>query len=268
MPAVKHIISWSGGKDSTATVILMKEHKEELLSAGDEVVVLFTEVMFDKKNHVSGHNPDIIDFIYEKKTIFEGWGFEVEILHAAKDYLDIFYHKLKRSPDAERVGLTHGFVPAGICAVKRECKLKPIDDYKSSLDDYVEYIGIAADETDRLRSMHKIPNVVSLLEKYHVTEKDAKELCIRYNMLSPQYTMPGQARDGCWFCSNAKLCEHKAIREKNRAAWDRYVALENVPNLAYRRWNPYSEETLHQRDQFLQRGYRQMTIFEHLSDTA
>ena len=263
---VRHIISWSGGKDSTATVILFKEHQKELIKEGDEVIILFSEVMFDKKNKISGHNPDIIRFIYDKKKIFESWGFKVNILHSDKDYLDVFYHKLKRSPDPKRVGLTHGFVPSGICAVKRDCKLKPITKwYKDNPGEKIQYIGIATDEPSRLESLHKQENTVSLLEKYNFTEEDAKNLCIEYDMLSPQYTFEGQKRDGCWFCPNAKLCEHRAIMEQMPKAWRKYVSLENTPNLAYPKWNPYTKETLHQRDELLRYGYKQMSIFEYIA---
>ena len=85
-----HVISWSGGKDSTATILLFREHERELLREGDTVTILFAEVMFDRKNNISGHNPDIIEFIYQKKKIFESWGYNVEILRADKDYLDVF----------------------------------------------------------------------------------------------------------------------------------------------------------------------------------
>ncbi len=248
--SINHVISWSGGKDSTATVILFHEHENELLKPGDTVTILFAEVMFDKANNISGHNPDIINFIYEKKQIFESWGYNVQILRAEKDYLDVFWHKLKRSPDPERVGKTWGFTPAGICAIKRDCKLKPINDwYKENPGNIVQYVGIALDEPKRLEALKKIDNTVSLLEKYGYTESDAMELCEQYNMVSPQYHLDESIkRDGCWFCEHAKLCEHKAIKERYPDAWNQYVSLEDVPDLAYTRWNRYSDETLHDRD--------------------
>lgn len=49
----------------------MHEHEKEILSPGDKVTIIFSEVMFDKANNISGHNPEIISFIYEKKKIFE-----------------------------------------------------------------------------------------------------------------------------------------------------------------------------------------------------
>ncbi len=254
---MNHVISWSGGKDSTATVILMHEHEKEILNPGDKVTILFAEIMFDNEHNISGINPDVIDFIYKTKVKFESWGYNVQILRSKKDFLDVFYHKLKRSPDPLRVGLTHGF-PAGVkgkCAIKRDCKLKPINDwFENNTEDIIQYVGIAIDEPDRLVSLHKKPGFVSLLERYNYTEADARALCEEYDMLSPQYAMNGgkQGRDGCWFCPNAKYCEHKAIYERHPEAWKKYVALEDTPNLGYPKWNCYTSETLKERDMLIQ----------------
>ena len=77
-----HIIAWSGGKDSTATIILFHEHYDEIVHMGDTVTILFAEVMYDNHRNISGHNPEIIKFIYEKARIFRSWGFNVEIIRA------------------------------------------------------------------------------------------------------------------------------------------------------------------------------------------
>ena len=272
---VNHVISWSGGKDSTATVILFHEHEKELMNPGDKVTILFAEVMYDLKRNISGHNPDIIKFIYEKKKVFESWGYEVKILRAKKDFLSNFYHKLSRSPNPERVGKTWGFVPSGMCAIKRDCKLKPIKDWEKAniKNNSIQYVGIALDEPKRLESLYKQPNTFSLLDKYGYTEKDAYRLCEKYDMVSPQYTLPGVTRDGCWFCPNAKLCEHRMIYEKMPNIWNEYVALEKTPNLAYPKWNCFSKQTLAERDQIVKEitlkednpsEYKQMTIAEWL----
>lgn len=264
-----HIISWSGGKDSTGSIILLHEYEKEILKPGDKVIILFSEVMFDK--NISGINPEIINFIYDKKRIFESWGYEVNILRAKKTYLDIFYHKLKRSPIPERIGMTWGFGPCvkGMCSIKRDLKLKPMIDWKKDhIDiDQTEYIGLALDEPKRLRSMHESnPNAMSLLEKYQFIENDAKDLCIKYNMLSPQYSLNDgkQGRDGCWFCPYAKLCEHELIARVHPTAWRKYVSLENEKNLAYPKWNCYTDETLHDRDEQIRCGGHQITIEEFL----
>lgn len=65
----------SGGKDSTASIVLAHENKELL------DIIVFAEVMFDKENNISGENVRHIDFVYNKaKPVFESWGYEVKIL--------------------------------------------------------------------------------------------------------------------------------------------------------------------------------------------
>jgi len=193
----KHVISWSGGKDSTATIILFHEHEDELLSEGEDVIILYCEVMFDAKNGISGTNPEIRRFIYSKKKIFESWGYTVEIIRADgkyKDFLDVFYHPLGKKAAPEKVGKKHGFpLPKGKCAIKRELKEMPIKEWKKqNKGEMLEYIGIAIDERERLESMHKEQNKASLLEKYGYSEDDARAICVRYDMLSPQYELEGQ----------------------------------------------------------------------------
>ena len=82
MLLLKYICSWSGGKDSTASIILAHEHNEPL------DIILFSEVMFDKQRNISGENPRHIDFIKNVgKPLFESWGYKVEVLKADTDYL-------------------------------------------------------------------------------------------------------------------------------------------------------------------------------------
>lgn len=68
---MKHIASWSGGKDSTASIILAHEHNEPL------DLIIFSEVMYDE--NISGELPEHIDFIKNKAIpVFESWGFETK----------------------------------------------------------------------------------------------------------------------------------------------------------------------------------------------
>lgn len=267
-----HVISWSGGKDSTASVILFKEHQKELMQPGDKVVLLFSEVMFDLRNNISGHNPDVIKFIYEAKTVFETWGFEVNILHAEKDFLDFFHHRMGKSRKyPEHEGMTYGFPASGICGVKRDLKLKPIEKWKKEHKGtpHTDYVGIAIDEPTRLESLHKQKGTISLLERYGYTEQMARELCEKYNLLSPQYSLSfSQKRDGCWMCPWAKLEEHEAIYKAHPKAWKQYVALENEPNLAYPKWNALLKQTLHERDEQIRFGYKQLNLFELFGNSS
>ena len=66
---MKTIQSWSGGKDSTASIILEHFHG---LPPSD---IIFSEVMFDKQRGISGELPEHIDFVKHKAIpIFKQWG--------------------------------------------------------------------------------------------------------------------------------------------------------------------------------------------------
>ena len=174
---MKYIASWSGGKDSTASIILAHEHGEPL------DLIIFSEVMFDKE--ISGELPEHIDFIKNKAIpIFESWGYEVKILHSDKTYMDCFNHITVKG---KRIGRKKGFVMSGHCDVQRDCKLRPIRQFWKGQKEFTQYIGIAIDETKRMERVVKSENQISLLEKYGYTEKMAYDLCEKYNLLSPVY---------------------------------------------------------------------------------
>ena len=227
-------------------------------------IIVFSEVMFDRKNDISGENPEHIQFIKEiAKPLFEEWGYEVKILRAEKDYLDCFYHVIKNPRKIpEHKGMYFGFPTNGMCGVKRDCKEKPIRDfYKSLKEPYIQYVGICTDEANRLESLHKDATKISLLEKYRYTEEMARKKCEEYNLLSPCYEL--SKRGGCWFCPNAKLAEHRMIREYNRDAWEKFLVLEKERNVANPKWNVYGT-TLEEREKNLSHGNRQMTIFDFI----
>lgn len=121
--------SWSGGKDSTASVIL--DHIHGLPPSK----IIFSEVMFDRKREISGELPEHIDFVRNKaKPLFESWGYEVEIVRAEKDYLDLFYHVIQKSKVQERNGKYAGWLMGGKCYANRRLKTNPIHEYFKRLD--------------------------------------------------------------------------------------------------------------------------------------
>lgn len=240
-----HLVSWSGGKDSTAAVILLHENYHDIVKPGDKVTILFAEVMYDLERNISGHNPDVIKFIYNTAEVFRTWGFDVEIIRGKKDYLHLFHHIIadnERTKHPEHRGRPHGFMLPRRCDVKRDCKIIPIKKWKKRnlADDYIDYIGIAVDEPKRLLSLNE--GQVSLLAKYGLTENDARALCEKYDMLSPQYKLNDkkQKRDGCWFCPYSKLCEFEKVKNEYPDIWKEFVALEDTPNIVYDKWAFYN----------------------------
>lgn len=87
-----YICSWSGGKDSTATIILAHENNEPL----DKIIM--SEVMFDKTRNISGELPEHINWVYNIAIPrFQEWGYQIEIVKSEKDYLNLFYGVCKKS---------------------------------------------------------------------------------------------------------------------------------------------------------------------------
>lgn len=252
---MKYIASWSGGKDSTASIILAHEHNEPL------DLIIFSEVMFDE--NISGELPEHIDFIKNKAIpIFESWGYDVKIIHSTKTYMDCFYHEVKKS--VKNAGKRQGFPIPGMCKINDRCKTKPLDDFFKGHKnrEYIKYIGIAVDETARMERIVKTGNQVSLLDKYGYTEQMAFDLCKKYDLLSPIYDFA--PRGGCWFCPNARYAELKHLRTYHRDLWQKLLALENEPNLIGNMWNTLTKTRIHDWEERFFWEDRQMNIFDFL----
>lgn len=202
---------WSGGKDSTASIILEHTHNLPLST------IIFSEVMFDNNRNISGEFPEHIKWVYNvAKPTFESLGHTVKIVRSDKDYLKLFFGKPK-SKVADRADKYRGFLLGGRCTANRDLKIKPIHDYFKSLDcDYIQYVGIAVDEPTRLKRLEGT-NCVSLLARYGFTENMAYDLCKQFKLLSPIYE--NSQRGGCWFCPNSRLSENAFIKQRHPELW-------------------------------------------------
>jgi len=240
----RHIAFWSGGKDSTASIILAHQHGEPLHE------IIYVEVMYDLWRNISGENPYTVDFIKNTAELFESWGYPVTVLRSDTDYLSIFHHVIDRPRrHLEHQGMRYGFPIVTLCSVKRDCKLRPIEKYlRSYKGQYISYLGIAADEKKRLASMHRSPDKISLLEKYGYTQEMSYLLCESYGLHNRSYEL--SSRSGCWMCPMAKEKEHQLIKQSMPDIWDEFVSLESLDDLAFTRWNPFGD-TLKERDQKL-----------------
>lgn len=253
----KYIASFSGGKDSAASIILAHENREPL------DMIIFSEVMFDEKT--SGELPEHIEFVKKKCVpLFESWGYEVKILHAKLTYMDIFLREPKRGK-RKGMGLKTGFPMAGKCQINRSVKVQAIKDFLSGMkpEEYTQYIGIAIDEPERLERLRGT-NRISLLEKYGYTEQMAFELCKKYELLSPIYDFA--PRGGCWFCPNARYAELKHLRTNHRELWDKLLKLEERDDLIGNIWNTLSKKSMHDNENMFIWEDAQMSIFDFIKN--
>ena len=215
-----YVCSWSGGKDSMATILLALENNEPL----DRVV--FSEVMFDHEKGISGEIPEHIEWVYNTAIPkLESMGVKVDVVRARKDYVQLCNTIYKKG---DNIGYRYGFQAGGVCKANSELKIQPIHSYYSKFRkdyDIVQYVGIAIDEPKRLKRLEGT-NKVSLLAKYGYTEEMAMDKCIEYNLVSPSYSMA--SRGGCWFCANAKLSLFLHIRSKYPEMWNELRKLDKI----------------------------------------
>lgn len=216
---MKYVACCSFGKDSLAQIIVAKEHNEPIDA------VIYSEVMFT--DEISGEFPEHRDFIYNVAIpkLKELYGLETIVLRSTQTMWKDF-HTIRVRGSTE--GLLRGFPIPGACTINRDCKIPPIRNYLNAQDDeIIQYVGIAADEPKRLRRLEGT-NKVSILAKYGVKEKQAKEICERVGLLSPIYAITG--RNGCFFCPNASVRELRHLYYNHPDIWELLRQLQCTTN--------------------------------------
>lgn len=185
-------ISWSGGKDSTASVLLH-------LFRGDECKVVCYIPYFD--DYIPLIRRSHYEYILSTKKYFENLGASVYIVRGIS-YFDWCTHI---SLKGKHKGKMFGFPCPhnGKCGFKRDSKIKALNAFDVGYYDY-ESIGIACDEVKRFGSLSF--NKRSIFCELGYTELDCYNLCYSYGVLSPIYSC-STGRDGCCLCYNAKKTE-------------------------------------------------------------
>lgn len=196
---LKYTISWSGGKDSTATIILAHELQIPVSE------IIYCRVMYNE--YIPADLPIMTKFIDDCIITFREWGYNVRIVTPKKSAVDIAYAKYKRSKYYDRIGKYYGVT--AFC--RGHCIMTSLKQQALNKDNRISIIGIAADETERLKRIRK-PNR-SIIAEHGLTEKDCFTLCREYGLLSPLYDVPGLKRGGCFFCPNVNKHGMKYIHE-------------------------------------------------------
>lgn len=130
-------VGWSGGKDSTASVLL---HLEQ----GDKVKAVCYVPMFTKD--IPLITKEHYDFIVNTAERLRKMGAEVHII-SGETYWD---YVTKITTRGKYQGKMRGFpcVIAGKCGFQRDSKVKAVSNFNVGDYDYLD-IGIAYDETER-----------------------------------------------------------------------------------------------------------------------
>lgn len=202
-------------------ILTILEHNLPL----DEVV--YCEVMFDE--NISGEYPLHTDFIHNKAIpILETvYGLKVRVLRDSRPYKGMCTSLRVKG---KHVGTPLGF-PMRLGPWCNKLKMRPIKAYnKEQTEPVHEYVGIAVDEPERLARL--TPNKSSPLADYGITEEMAVEICKQHHLLSPIYQT--QARNGCWFCHNARIGELRDLYRQYPELWAELREIQTISRVTFK----------------------------------
>ena len=204
---MKYVASLSFGKDSMAMLIKIKELGLPL----DEVI--YVDIMFD--DDTSGETPEMASFITKAEKILKE-KFNVEVTHLRGVTFKEQFYKVKQR--GKHIGDNYGF-PYTISAwCNDRLKMQPIKEYmRKQTDEIIQYVGIAYDEPERYERLNHETHIAPLYD-LKITEKEAMEICRKYDLLSPIYKT--SFRGGCWFCPKQRLSQLKWLYQEHNDLWN------------------------------------------------
>ncbi len=245
---MKKIASCSFGKDSLAAIIVSEEHGIHI----DEAV--YCRIMFD--DSISAEPPEHEAFIHEVAipTLEKQYGIKTTIVQAKETYCDRFFAKYERGG---KIGQIYGFPMRRGAWCNSNLKMKPIADWKRQAGDFLQVVGIAADETARIERKTVQGKILPLVQ-FGITEASAFDICRRAGLLSPAYRC-GRTRLGCWFCHNQRIAELRRLRKEHPELWKKLMELDAVSPCRFTQ-----RATLHDFDNRFSEEDRQITLFDFM----
>jgi len=220
----QRVLSLSYGKDSMACLGAI----EQLGWTLDRIVtadVWATET-------IRADLPPMVEFTeYADKVILEKYGIKVEHFRADITYEQGIYHPIReetiRKRKEKRIASSKylyneyraiwGFPIMRGAWCNSKLKMAALAKAKKGTEGAVSYVGIAADEPERIER-HKIkPDVLMPLVEIGWTEADCRKWCEERGLLSPIYTTA--ARGGCWFCHNQGVGQLRLLRHNYPDLW-------------------------------------------------
>ncbi len=228
---MKHIVSFSGGKDSTAMLLKMLEEKMQI----DEIIFCDTGKEFPEMYEHIRQIQNYLVHNYEKEII---------TLQSNKsfDYY-MFEHIKTRGKRKGQVGygwaIKYGLKGVRWCTSNLKDKL--MERYlkqKYGKGNYTEYIGIAYDEQKRMK------NKCYPLINWKMTEKD----CLKY-CYDRGFTWSGLYekfdRVSCWCCPFKRLDELRVLYKDYPELWQKLKEMDKKSFNQFRK--DYSVEQLEQK---------------------
>lgn len=202
---MKNIVSFSGGKDSTAMLLMMIEKDIQV----DEIIFCDTTVEF----------PEMYQHI---KKVEQYIKMPITILKKENNYeYMMFKHIKKRGKNKGQRGYDWAGPRARWCTryfkqgvIKKYLKEK----YKN--EDITEFIGIAVDETERLEKNKNFKNLRYPLAEWGITEQEALQYCYSkgfdWDGLYEKFD-----RISCWCCPLQSLKSLRILYKEFPELWEK-----------------------------------------------
>lgn len=216
-----NIFNLSFGKDSMATLLLAIEQGIPI----DRV--MYCDIRFN--NEISGEHPIMAEWIpTAEKRLKELFGVTVDHAYSGVSFYEQFYKVYKRG---SRTGEIYGFPLTLMAWCNQRLKVDAIQKYSNELPPHrTHFVGIAYDEPIRWERMKKKETEKckyrSLLVEQKLTEQDAFEICRKYDLLSPMYSVDGIYRGGCWFCPKQCLADLYSLWKNYPELYGKLLAME------------------------------------------
>lgn len=204
----EHILSLSYGKDSIACIEAIKQLGLPL----DRIV--HAEVW--ATDTIPADLPPMVEFkAHANKIIKARYGIEVEHVCAQRDGTKLSYDRqfYTKYVSGGKIGEIYGFpMPRGSWCNGR-LKVNILDNINKNA---IKYLGIAADEPERIKR-HTKKGVVLPLVEIGWDEAHCRQWCADNDLLSPIYTTV--PRGGCWFCHNQGTDQLRLLRKNYPDLW-------------------------------------------------
>ena len=195
---MKHILSLSGGKDSTFLLLEILRRNHPL----NEVVFFDTGWEF----------PEMYDHLDKLKRLCKDNNIKFVTLHPDKSFDYLMFDK--------------GYSWCGrMCRWGTACKTQAIDKYLKDVGEYIIYVGIAADEPERVERNTDIRKKMPLVD-WGITEAECLQGCY-----DAGFDFGGMYKHldrlSCKFCRNKNLKELRNIYRYYPDVWEELKDYQN-----------------------------------------
>ncbi len=213
---MKHIVSFSGGKDSTSMLIRMIE---EGMSIDD---IVFINVMATPT--IGGELPEMYEYINKVEKYI---GRKITIVPSLKNFDDVFHQVFQIG---KRVGTIYGFPNTIGAWCNSRLKIQTINRHYKIYGKHIRYLGLAFDEPNRLARL--APDFRAPLAEWSMTEQDCINFLEDRGILNPLYQK--FRRLGCWFCPRQNLDSLRVLRRDYPKYWNMMLEWDKESPITFR----------------------------------